>query len=788
MAHHKTIHQLLVASSALALLSTGAAHAQAVAETSEAEGFTSQVEEIIVTAQKRSESVQKVPTSIVAVSPERLEAANVASVQGLEKVVPNLRIDALGLSSNFTIRIRGLGAASASATDPSVATYIDGVYIPRPGALVSSFLDIDGAEVLRGPQGTLFGRNATVGAISLRTVQPSFSDPSGRIEGEAGNFGAWRVLGAAGGPVTDTIAVRVAAMMSHTDGFVENRLDGKRYGESTVVGLRGSARWEIAPNLSWTVRGDFAELDGDGVSLPQVDISSATAAQLAEFSARLGGRLPAMRNPPTYTANALFKNPDLSDIQGGLASDLRFETEGGFAVRMINSARRWRNRQNNDEIVFTPLDLLDRDVRYESDSQSHEIQFISPDDVYFNGRLKYVGGIYYFREDYRINDTWNLGGEFCDFAFGANPTRLASCLAGPYEGALPASFDQIAESVAVYGEVNYALTPTVEALLGARYTWDEKDAFFVSDPRNAGVDGVLRGAETATLSTRSKKPSWRAGLKWEPRSDVMAFVTYSTGYKAGTFNSAPAAAPLGQRRIVEPENATDIQVGIKSAWFNRRAIANATIFQTELKGFQERAFDGGTFVIRNAGDIRARGVEFEGRALLTEALTVSLAGTYMESIYTDNSGAPGLPGCTGVPVTCPRVQDLTGRPTTYAPKWQLVFGVEYETGPFAGGYDLTYRLNANYAGDAYTQPTLDPNSMVGGETILGGNITLTSPDRSWKAVLFGDNLLDEQYFKSMFTQTLDGNFGVRDPLTGSTLMRGYLGNPRTYGVRLSKTF
>ena len=788
MAHRKTILQLLVASSTLALLCVNAAHAQTSAEAADADGLAGQVEEVIVTAQKRSESVQEVPTSIVAVSQKRMEQANVASVQGLEKIVPNLRIDALGLSSNFTIRIRGLGAASASATDPSVATYIDGVYVPRPGALVSSFLDVESAEVLRGPQGTLFGRNATVGAISLRTVQPSFAGTSGLIEAEAGNFGSWRVLGAAGGPVTDTFAVRVAALASHTDGFVKNQLDGSRYGESNVLGLRGSGRWEITPKLSWTVRGDFAELDGDGVSLPQVDVSSATATQLAAFSARLGGRVPALRYPPTFTANALFKDPDVSDIQGGLASDLRFETDGGFAIRVINSVRRWRNRQNNDEIVFTPADLLNRDVRYESDSQSHEVQFISPEDEYFGGRLNYVAGVYYFREDYRIRDTWNLGSEFCTFAFSANPARRAACEAGPHEGALPALFDQIAESVAAYGEVNYALTPTVEALFGARYTRDRKDAIFISDPRNAGVDGVLRGAEDATLKIESKKPSWRAGLKWEPRSNVMAFVTYSTGYKAGTFNSAPATTPLDQRRIVDPENATDIQVGVKSTWFNRRAVANATIFQTKLKGFQERAFDGGTFVIRNAGDIRARGVEFEGQALLTRALSVSLAGTYMKSIYTDNTGAPGLPGCTGMPVTCPRVQDLTGRPTTYAPKWQLVFGAEYETEPFAGGYDLTYRLNVNYAGEAYTQPTLDPNALVGGETIFGGNVTLRSPDRSWKVVLFGDNLLNEKYFKSMFTQTLDGNFGVRDPLTGSTLMRGYLGNPRTFGVRLSKTF
>src|SRR5690606_18954562 len=156
---------------------------------------------------------------------------------------------------------------SASATDPSVATYVDGVYIPRPGALVSSFLDIEGAEVLRGPQGTLFGRNATVGAVSLRTVQPSFAGRSGVLEAEVSNFGGWRLMGAAGGPVSDTVAVRVAAMASHTDGFVKNRLDGRRYGESTILGFRGAATWEIMPNLSWTVRGDFAELDGDGVSL-----------------------------------------------------------------------------------------------------------------------------------------------------------------------------------------------------------------------------------------------------------------------------------------------------------------------------------------------------------------------------------------------------------------------------------------------------------------------------------------------------------------------------------------
>ena len=202
------------------------------------------VEEVVVTAQKRAENIQNVPLSIMAVSAKTMEARGVEEVADLERIVPNLRFDSTAQAAGVAVRIRGFGAGSNAAIDPSVAPYIDGVYIPRPGAILSSFLDVQGVEVLRGPQGTLFGRNATVGAVSLHSVAPSTQGFSARVAGQASNYGGYQGEGMVNLPVTQDFAVRLAALANTTDGYVRNKLDGKTYGAGdTAEEGRLSAKW-----------------------------------------------------------------------------------------------------------------------------------------------------------------------------------------------------------------------------------------------------------------------------------------------------------------------------------------------------------------------------------------------------------------------------------------------------------------------------------------------------------------------------------------------------------------
>ena len=316
-------HMWLAAASALAMAGTaGTAFAQ--------EGNA--VEEVVVTAQKRAENIQDVPLSIMAVSSKAMEAKNVVNVRGLERIVPNLRIDTIAQSAGVSLRIRGFGASSNAAIDPSVAPYIDGVFIPRPGAVLTTFLDVESAEVLRGPQGTLFGRNATVGAISLRTAAPGDSFAA-KGAAEIGAYGTHKAEGMVNVPVNDQLALRFALTANETDGYIKNRLDGKTYGWSDTVAGRASARVKLTDDIVWTARLDYARTNGDGVPLNQVDTSTASAAQLANFTAKTGQPGAVLTYPPSREISQAMNNLNLKDRQYGLTSDLSINFAGDYTAR-----------------------------------------------------------------------------------------------------------------------------------------------------------------------------------------------------------------------------------------------------------------------------------------------------------------------------------------------------------------------------------------------------------------------------------------------------------------------
>lgn len=772
----------------LMMAASAAVLAFAAAPALAADTTDSAVEEVVVTAQKRAENIQDVPLSIMAVSAKAMEAKNVVDVRGLEKVVPNLRLDTIAQSAGISIKVRGFGASSNAAIDPSVAPYIDGVFIPRPGAMLTTFLDVESAEVLRGPQGTLFGRNATVGALSLRTTTPKDTF-SARAAVEAGRFGTHKAEAIVNLPASEQLAFRVALTANDTNGWAKNVVDGKTYGESDTVAGRVSVRYKPMDNVTWIGRVDFARTNGDGFPPNIVDASTASPTQLANFAARSGTPLASLTYPPGRTFNWRVNNRDLKDRQYGLTSDLTFDLPGDYSLRLLNAYRDWRNLQSDGDVVGTPLDLLSRDSSFDSEAQSHELQIISPKGALLGGKLDFVAGLYYFEEDYEIGENFNLGSQYCSFAIAtAAPALLNACNAGPKNGVSPGLFTQNAKSYAAYAQATFKVLPTVDVILGARETKDKKSGNFTQTLLNPAA-GILRGAEKTDLKFDDSQPSWRANVSWHVTDDVMAFVTYSTGYKSGGLNSAGGAAVLGQKRIFDSEKSKDWELGVKSVLFDRRLLLNANLYRTDLNDFQERSFDGVSFIIRNAGSVRAKGFEVEGQAKPIDGVSIDFGVAYLDSTFTDNRTAPGLPACNNSATSCRTIQDLTGRTPTFAPKWQGNLGVEYVTPPFGGGFTLTVRGDMAYTGSLYSTNDLNPQGKEDSYTLYGGRVALTSPDKTWNVAIFGDNLTNEQYFRgAKFVQVLDSVFGVRVPATGATLYRGFIGQPRTWGVRATKSF
>ena len=739
--------------------------------------------EIIVTAQKRAERLQEVPISIAAFTADTLERSNVIAVSDLGRITTNFSASSAAQASSVRLAVRGIGSAGNNATEPSVAAFLDGIYIPRAGSVIGNFLDIEGVEVLRGPQGTLFGRNASVGAVSLRSAQPEF-DYSGRLAAEYGTGNRYKLDGNVNVPVTDNVAIRVAGLGQWKEGLWHNRLDGKTYGGADDYATRVSIKAEFG-NLTWVVRGDYARTDGDGYAMNEFRTDSVSQAQLANFMA-----IQKAFSGDTFDTvlfDREFNNiarADYEDRNWGVSSNLSYDT-GGYTIRLINSYREWRSSQLDGDVFYTPISLLSRTTSFASNSHSHELQLISPKSELLGGALDFVAGLYYFAEDFAIGEQLHLGDQWCNLVIpsASRPACNTTLAAGKGTNATDQQFSQSMNSLAGYGQMTFRIADPLKLTLGGRWTRDEKTGSQVQMVVNPYA-APLRAVEDVALKLTEDRFTWRASLNYSPNRDVMLFANYSTGYKSGGFNSGGGAVALMQSRIFGRETVENYELGAKTAWLDGALIANATLFRMDISGFQDRSFDGTSFVVRNAGNLRHQGVEFDTVMKPSRNFSVNASVAYLDSKFTSYGAASGLPGLGGI-------QDLAGRPNNFAPEWSWNLGATW-TGDF-GNSGWGWSLNGNLASisDVNIGGVTDnnPQTVRDGYSLLSARLTITSPGDRWKISVFGDNLTDKGYCATEFYQVLDGALGLRNGLfPGSTGVRCYRGNPRTYGVSAQVAF
>lgn len=772
---------------AAALLATTALPAIAFAQETEATTGSYEVGEVVVTAQKRAENVQDVPISISAYNAEMLQDAGVSDVRDLRRITPSLYLATAPQVTNTRLAIRGIGSSGNTAIEPSVASFIDGVYIPRVGSLLGSLNDISGVEVLRGPQGTLFGRNASMGALNLRTTAPT-NEFSSQLTATAGNYGRAKASLILNAPVTANFATRVSILGDRFDGYGVNDITGERFGGQEVFSVRGSARWEITPDLSWILRADHQNLAGDGMGTVSVVSETLTPTAIANWRTRLDpdGAGPMQADLPkltdTYDRRVRMATAgDLHDTQWGLSSDLNWELAGGYSLKLISGFRDWHNDQTDHSNHYVPLEISGRIGTFDSRSYSHELQLTSPPDL-LDDRLSYVAGLYAFHEDYDIGEDLNLLPDYCNvFIRNTAPAQLAACLAGRQTSAAVLRFTQETMSYAAYAQGTWRLTPAWAVTGGIRYSQDEKSARFVQGNFNSAVG--QRAPETTDLSLTADKITYRLNTTYDLSDDVMLFATYATGFKSGGFDSGGGAPASGQRRIFNPELTENWEVGAKTQLFDRRLTANVTAFRTEIDQYQFRTYDGLSFRTRNNGKIRQQGLEFDLTARPTRELTLTLSGTYLDSTYLEFKGAPGLPGFGGT-------QDLTGQRVPYSPEWQGAASAQYGgTLPWAdlrwsvrGDLSFSTEANLSATGDNSVQ-TIEPSYAL-----LAARFTISEPDDRWEVALWGLNLTDEAYCNSRFSQPNDAAYGLRNSVTGGTVLRCVISEPRTYGVEVKSRF
>lgn len=741
---------------------------------------TAEVDEIVVTAQKRSENVQDVPLSIAAFNAVRLAEANVLTIQDLPRLATNFQATRGVQAAGIRLSIRGIGSQGNTATEPSVAAFVDGIYVPRAGSIIGNFLDIEGVEVLRGPQGTLFGRNASVGAVSFRTAQPK-NEFSGMVNAEIGNGNRYLLRGHLNVPLSDNVAVRIAGLGSTFDGFWFNRLDGRNYGAVDDYAGRVSIKADLG-NLTWVVRGDYAKSTGDGFAPTDFRTDSVSPTQLTSFLNLQQSIAGSVMDTVLFDneVNTLI-TADFSDENWGFSSDATLEV-GSFSLRLINSYRRWDNSQLDGDTIFTPIPLSSRRAGYASESQNHELQLISPKDELLDGRLDFVAGLYYFTEDFAIDERLQLSSQYCNVLVPDRPagTRRAcnNLLAtGGGVDATDQDFQQTVKSFAVYGQANFKITDSLILTLGGRWTKEEKDGTYIQLRANPFA-AALRAPENVALTLDDDRFTWRAALSYKPTDDVLLFASYSTGFKSGGFNSGAGALALNARRVFARETVESYEVGAKTSWLDNKLQANLTLYRMDIGGFQDRSFDGLSFIVRNAGNLRHQGFEFDLRLAPTRRFVVNAALAYLDSNFTSYPDGAGLPGIGGV-------QDLRGTRNNYAPAFSGTFGATWSGDIGDSGMGWSLNGNLSLISDVNVGQVTDNNrqTIQDGYVLLGARLEISGPDDRWSFAVFGNNLTNHGYCNVQFYQVLDSSFGLRNGVfPGSTGVRCNRALPRTYGV------
>ena len=793
---------------------------------------TAQIEEVVVTAQKRAEDVQDVPISISTFSGAFMEESGIDKLQDLAAYTPNLTLTQSSQVANNRIIMRGVGSVGNSGIEPSVAVFIDGVYYPRPASVVGAMTDLEMVEVLRGPQGTLFGRNASMGALNIRTRKPTDEFEAG-IRGSYGNYDAYKFSGYASGAMTDDVSGRLSFQYSDRDGYGKNTFTGtgndSEFGAWEDISVRGKLYFTPNEDLDITLTVDYAEVNNEG---PVLEVISDTVLPAYGFiiSSVLSptgpllptGETPELLDDGDYEVNQDHRD-DAKDKQWGIAADISWSI-GEHTIRSITAYRDWDN-DTFESALRLPADLFNRVTAYDAQTFSQELQLISP----VGQKIEYVAGLYYYDEDYKIDQDFQLGEDFCfpavnnlvtllsgvpAFGAAANAQcagfRAANQAAGV--NAVDTEFEQDVTSFAIFGQLTYNVTDDFRLTGGLRWTKDDKKGSFVSIINNPivapaslanplGLD--LRAPENAPdLDFEEDEITWLINASYHLTDDVMIFGTYSTGYKSGGFNSEgfnSIGIASGAQREFDSETVDNFEFGVKATLFDNRMVANLTYFNTQINDFQDRQFDGVNFLVQNAGELTQQGIELDVQAKPLDQLFMMLGLSYLDSDFDSFPNATNLPAVVAaiqainrtalVPIAVPP-QDLTGQRNHFSPKWQLSLVAEWADA--LPNTSLSWFIRGEYQyiskQNLGAETNQNPQSIQDGYDLLNGRLGLRGDSDKWEVSVFARNLTDESYCQTIFNQPIGTTLGLVDATTLGGMQRCVLGAPRTYGVEAAYRF
>jgi len=719
----------------MAILAMAAA-AAAQAQQTPTDG-ASTVQEVLVTAQKRTEKLQDVPVSVAVVSATRLAAQNITSMQDLTLVSPSVSFNDSNNARGQGMSIRGVGTLSFSdGVEPSVSTVIDGVVLGRQTASMFDLIDIDHIEILRGPQGTLFGKNSSAGVINIVTQRPS-DKFGGAYSFSYGELGETKAQATVTGPViAGKLDASFTGYYDANNGYVHDVTTGTNLNDQQQYGVRGKLLFTPNDSLDVTAIADYAMTTGNCCA-PTLRSVTASSTYFGHPYAYYVGVTPGPDNEQT--------SADLNSVNQQSTAGVSLEADqriGGFTLTSISAYRQYAEYDNIDSDLI-PLDLLDLNNANQKQRQaSEELRIASP----VGQPIEFVAGLFYFYQDLKTTTqtAGNLGAVPPPEYLGSQVNRGITT-----------------NNEAAFGQATWHVTHQLSLIGGLRYTIDDQQAFFDRFKLPGALTtmplSVAGPALTANdLSSNEQKSTVHAAIQYEFSPDLMVYASYSRGFKGAALNllnflSAAQVASGGY--LVAPEIPTDYEVGFHATLLERRLQVNGTLFDETFKNFQATAYDAtaNATTLVNAGELRSRGAELETLATPMRGLNLSANLAYTDAAFTNFPDAPCYPGqTTAAGSRCHAfggsyVQSLAGEPLNNAPRWSLTLGASYTHAlPW---HDLTGYADVNYAYRSAVNYSLDedPNTIQRGYGLVSLNTGVQFPAHRIRIGLFARNLFDTRF-------------------------------------------
>ncbi|MBL4893781.1 MAG: TonB-dependent receptor [Emcibacter sp.] len=693
------------------------------------------LDEVIVTARRQSESLQLVPLAVSAFNADELFSNRIENLGDLQSHVPNLSLH-VGDAANAVIYLRGIGQIdSISFNDPGVGVYVDDVYMGRAQGSFLDVMDPARIEVLRGPQGTLYGRNTIGGAVKFISSRPT-NDVVGYLEAVYGNYNQFRAKASISGPIIeDILTAKAAVAHSSRDGYTQNLFDGEDDFDKETNSWRVSALLTPNEDLSF-----YLVLDG---SRNTPDHSRTPHKETPIFSLVSGAFINPTDDP--FVVNVNYNNLEkLKTFGVALTAEYNMDE---LTFKSITSYRKmdYQTKTDLDGTVDASFGIYYFD---DQDQFSQELQFI-----YEGDKISLVSGLYYYKEN-----TVNTGGANAPVFFFVSIGR----------------WDQTSTSKAAYAHLKYSATEALTLSLGARYTREDKD--IISDGEHFFGTGINTAEEMVAafgtgigfnVTGYTGEADWESfspkfGLDYVVNEDVMVYANISRGFKSGGFNGRAATS-----QPYDPENLWSYEVGFKSTFADQRVRLNMAAFYNDYNDFQVSRFTADEFgnflsVFDNAGKAIMWGVEAELTALLADNLTLNANAGYLNSEYRDFFDG-------GIDVSEQR--HLVNAPS-FSSRASLTYDQE-----LGNAGNLSFNGAISYRSKTYLTVSSSEILAQDAYALLEASIRFTSADQLWDVILAGQNLTNKQYREHGFDLT---------DFPGVQL--GYYGTPRTYSVTVRYSF